>query len=229
MSTNILTLSCSFRKFDWYEKGKEYRGKRQAWDSVRALVAFPSIDLGYGFVLGPQETWVAIDPPRIKRSEDGAVDRAVLSNTIDAFKNGWTNALVWNGMFNVWGGNKGQPKTEIKFRFQGFRLSQQPLAPLNRAIIQGRVSGHNTPQFFFVEDPYLAPDPDDPKKQRKVWKVRHIPVWYPTPLQAPLNGREVLVYGKVSTLIVKSMIPGQPIQTEPYLHVIAEELHACPS
>lgn len=236
MSTNVLTLTCYFEKFNYREQGKEYNGKFQKYDSVSALVSFPAVTLGSGIILGPQKTWASIDTPKVRGGK--TADKQTIYEAIQAFENGYQHALIWGGIFNVWGVEKGNPKHEINFGFRDFRLSKEPLAPLNRTILQGRVVNHRPAQvnpadpnvfraasWMTVEDTYHNPFAED---KSKAWKTRPIPVWAPQALQGSLDGRQVLVFGKFSTVAVTSAVPGQATQTQPYVHVIAEELHVCP-
>lgn len=236
MSQNLITLTCYFEKFNYREAGQEYNGKYQKFDSVSALVSFPEIVLGSGVIVGPQKTWASLDTPKARGGK--ATDKQTINEAITAFQNGYQHALIWDGLFNVWGIEKGSPKHEVKFGFRGFRLSQERLAPLNRAVIQGKVVNHKPvvanpadPNMFrdaswlTVEDVYHNPFAEDKSKS---WKVRPIPVWIPHQLRGSLDGKQVLIFGKFSTVAVVSAVPGSPVQTQPFVHVMAEELHVCP-
>ena len=224
MSQNLVTLSCYFEKFTWRKKGETYNERFQKFDSISALISFPDIPVGTGLVLGPQKCWVSLDTPSKGKGDTRVTDAHQVSEALGAFSNGYQHALIWDGIFNVWGQDKGKPKHELKFGFRGFRLSRDPLTPLNRAVIQGKVSSHPAP-WMTVEDVYHNPFAKDESKK---WNVRPVPVYAPQ-LTGSINGRQVLVFGRFSAVAISApVVAGAPLQTQPYVHVLAEEIHVCP-
>ncbi len=219
---NSVFLSGMVKRVFWAAAGSPKKGGGvNKYPRLSAVIAWnnvPVIINGQQYILENQESWVSIGTPTLKGTSGD--NRQCDNQKVEGFKAGaegqFPYVMLLDGTYHVWG-NPAKP--EIKVGFWDVRTGPQPLPALNKVTISGR-GGSQNEQWLYVEERYHVPG----RGPKSGWQTRMIPVFLPRPM-ASLQGKQVVVFGALSAV---ALVGGAgQFTTQKYLHVIAEEVHAC--
>jgi len=220
---NSIFLSGMVKRVYWAPAGtKAKSGRISKYPRLSVVVTWNNVSVfagGQQYMIENQESWISMGTPTLKGTSGN--NRQVDVQKVEAFKGRATGQspymMLVDGTYHVWGN---PPKQEIKVGFWDVRTGQQPLPALNKVVITGQ-GGSQNEQWLYVEERYHVPG-TGPKAG---WQTRLIPVFLPQPM-ASLQGQRVIVFGTLSAHALVKDQGGQFVLNK-YLHVVAEEIHAC--
>ena len=213
MSQNSLNVSGMIEYVSWKPAGSQTRNGPSKWPRLSIRFSFQPVPVflnGQQYMLDDQKIWVTLSTPQTNNQPD--------EGRIGQLQQG-SQALLTDATFHLWGN---PPKAEIKGNFHNLLTGNQVLARLNRCVVEGKVHSQND-QWLFLESSYSVPGHGQNRKPE--WRSRIIPVYLQSPISVLPGNRRVLVFGALSGQTY--VWDGQQYNKQEFVHIIAEEVHAC--
>lgn len=192
---NFFALQGRIKKIGYTAAGEMSKGKRAEYSRMWALLEYPPVGFtkpgaAVQTLFGGQSTFLTIRVPQ----RQGKTDDASARRCVEAVNNGWTFASVM-GSF----GQRKDGKNELIVPFKALNVSSEPKAQgnMNTAFLVGTARNPTDKGWLMVEESYMIPGRDGEKATWKERTVRVFAPWLAGQATNHLEGRIIIVQGKV--------------------------------